>query len=390
MLKTLRTVVLPVLTGLAILAVIGLAGSGLVVYRQAAAVSPVLGIAVLALMALGVGLVVVVPVVQVARLPGALVRPGRDRGPEWERFVRRYARRLRGNLLLRTGYPGYDGLEAVVRDRGSARRPEAGPGSLETEVQGALEYLDARAQEVIARHAAAVFTATAVSQSGRLDTAIVLSAQVRMIKEVAVIYYQRPRPRELWALYANVGASAFAAGEIQDSEVLAVLGAPVTAGITGFIPVAGASPLVSLLVTSLLDGSANALLTLRIGILARRYCGIRIGGDRRAVARSASMEAAMLLGSVVGRGSARIANMTRKLMMDGAVRGTTRAARGVAGLGGSILDRIVGLAAKAGSAAAESTLSGVKFLQESLRFWETVADRAEDESPAAAVPETTR
>ena len=38
------------------------------------------------------------------------------------------------------------------------------------------------------RHAAAVFTATAVSQSGRLDSVIVLSAQFRMVKEVAEIF----------------------------------------------------------------------------------------------------------------------------------------------------------------------------------------------------------
>ena len=68
----------------------------------------------------------------------------------------------------------------------------------------------------------------------------------------------------------------------------AVLGAPVSAGLTGFIPVSGMDPLVSLLMNSLLDGSANALLTLRIGALARRYCAIRLEDDRRKIARSAS------------------------------------------------------------------------------------------------------
>jgi hypothetical protein len=389
MIRTLKTIVLPALTGLAILAVVGLVGSGLVVYREAARIHPLLGAGVLVLMGAGLALLVVYPTLQLLRLPGALVRPQEADGPDWEKFVRRYARRLAGNSLVRLGYPGFADLQAALADKDSARAPatttpqiRGARSPLETEIQKTLAHLDRRAQEVIARHAAAVFTATAVSQSGRLDSAIVISAQFRMVKEVAEIYYQRPRPRELWALYANVGASAFVAGEIQDSEVLAVLGAPVTAGITGFIPVAGADPLVSLLVTSLLDGSANAFLTLRIGALARRYCGVRLEGDRRVLARSASLEAAGLLSGVVGQGANRVAAMTRKLVLGGAVKGTSRAAKGVAGFGAGLFEKIFGLAGKAGSAAVGSTTAGVRFLQESLRFWETVADEAEDaESP---------
>jgi hypothetical protein len=398
MIRTLRNIVLPALTGLAILAVVGMVGSGLVVYREAAGVHPLLGAAVLVLMGVGLTLLVVYPVAQLLRLPGALVRPQHPDGADWEKFVRRYARRLAGNSLVRLGYPGFADLEAALEDKDSARMPAPvepnaprAKSPLETEVGKTLAHLDRRARDVVARHAAAVFTATAVSQSGRLDSVIVISAQLRMVKEVAEVYYQRPRPRELWALYANVGASAFVAGEIQDSEVLAVLGAPVTAGITGFIPVAGADPLVSLLVTSLLDGSANAFLTLRIGALARRYCGVRLEGDRRAVARSASLEAATLLSGVVGQGANRVATMTRKLVLGGAARGTSRAARGVAGFGTGLFEKIFGLAGKAGSAAVGSTTAGVRFLQESLRFWETVADGAEDaEGPGPGTPEGPR
>jgi hypothetical protein len=209
---------------------------------------------------------------------------------------------------------------------------------------------------------------------------IVLSAQFRMIKEVAEVYYQRPGIRDLWRLYANVGASGFVAGEIQDSELLAVLGAPVSAGITSFIPVAGASPLVTLLVNSLLDGSANAFLTLRIGVLARRYAGLRIETDRRLMARSAALESAALLGGVVGQGAGRVAQLTRRLIMDRAARGTTRAAKGIAGAGVSLFEKVMGLAEKAGTAAAETTTEGIRFLQESLRFWDTVATTAAPES----------
>lgn len=371
MLRTVKSIVLPVLLGLSLLALVGLLGAALSLYREAQAVHPALGIAVFVLLGTGLFLLVVVPVVQVVRLPGTLSRPAQTSGARWERFVRRYARRVIKNSRVRSGYAGHADLQAAVAG--------ADVQALETQVQHTVAYLDGLARDVVARHAAAVFAATAVSQSGRLDSLIVISAQLRMVKEVADIYYQRPRPRELWTLYASVGAAAFVAGELQDSEVLAVLGAPVTAGISGFIPLSGTDPLVSLLVNSLLDGSANAFLTLRIGALAKRYCGLRLEGDRHQVARSATVEAASLLGGVVSQGAGRIAGMTRKLVVEGAVKGTSRAVKGVAGLGLDLFERILGLAGKA----AQTASAGESFLRESLRFWESVATPVE---PVAEVP----
>ncbi|MBK8233596.1 MAG: DUF697 domain-containing protein [Candidatus Eisenbacteria bacterium] len=159
-------------------------------------------------------------------------------------------------------------LETALR----SARDEASLDALSSQVTRALDHLDRIANQRIRQHAAAVFVATGVSQSGRLDAGIVLSAQLRLVNEIARLYYQQPTPRELWHVYANVGAAAFVAGEIQDSEILAVLGAPVSAALSGFVPLHGTGPLVSLLVQSLLDGSANALLTLRVGVLARRAC----------------------------------------------------------------------------------------------------------------------
>ena len=378
--RGLKTFVLPVFLGLTILALVGLLGSALILFREASAVHPALGWLVAALVGAALVLLIAAPVIQLLRLPGALVRPKKAEGRAWERFVRRYARRLATNPLLRAEYDGFSDLVG-------SQSNDAGTGleRMEAEVDRAIRFLDGKAEEVNTRYAATVFTTTAVSQSGRLDTAIVLSAQLRMVKEVAQVYYQRPRPRELWSVYANVGAAGFVAGEIQDSELLAVLGAPVTAGITNFIPVVGSGPLVSLLVNSLLDGSANAFLTLRIGVLARRYCGLRPGNDRRVVARSAALESAGLLGAVVSRGAGRVAALTRKLVLGSATKGTARAAKGAAGLGQSIFTKVFGAAGRVGAAAAGTATAGVKVLQESLRFWETVAESDEkSEVPESA------
>jgi len=376
--RTLKTLLLPVLVGLGILAVVGLVGSVLVVYREAAAVHPLLGAGVLVLVGVGIGLLVVYPVVRILRLPPTLRRPAEAAGPKWEAFVTRYGRRLAGNPRL-AQYEGLPRLRAAL-----AARPRDA-AVLEAEAALAVAHLDAQARDVILRHATAVFASTAISQSGRLDTAIVLSTQLRLVKEVAEVYVQRPSMRELTRLYAQVGATAFVAGEIQDSELLAVLGAPFTTSLSGFIPFPGSTPLITLLVNSLLDGSANGFLTLRIGLLARRYAGLRVEADASRVARSASLEAAGLLGGVVSHGAARVARVTRQLLVDRPMGRTTRAARDVVGAGASLFDRILGMAGKAGaaagkagSAAAGTTASGLKVLQESLRFWEAVAEPEPD------------
>lgn len=369
--RTIRNLLLPVLAGLGILAVVGLVGSVLVVFREASALHPGLGVGVLALVALGVGLLVVYPVVRILRLPPALRRPPETAGPRWEAFVTRYGRRLSGNPRL-ADYEGLPRLRAAL-----AARPRD-PAAVEAEAALAVAHLDRQAKEVILRHATAVFASTAISQSGRLDTAIVLSTQLRLVKEVAEVYVQRPSFRELSRLYAQVGATAFVAGEIQDSELLAVIGTPFATTLSGFVPVPGSTPLITLLVTSLLDGSANGFLTLRIGLLARRYAGLRLDGDTRQVARSASLEAAGLLEGVVRHGARRLVKVTRQMLVDRPLGRTTRAARGVVGAGASLFDKVAGLAGVAGSAAAGTTVSGLQMLKASLKFWEAVAEPPAD------------
>ncbi|MBU1699015.1 MAG: YcjF family protein [Candidatus Eisenbacteria bacterium] len=402
MMQTLRKILIPVGIGFTILALIGLLGSALMLYREAAAVHPILGWFVILLLLVGVGLLIVYPVAKLLMLPASLVRPEKTSGRKWEKFLQRYAGRILKNGAVRNEYEGLAALEATFNaTRGEKKRQGAGSGAeavssvmrvsqLEDEINNTLTFLDRRTEKIIRRHAAAVFAATAVSQSGRLDTAIVLSAQLRMVKEIAEVYYQRPHPRELWALYLNVGTAAFIAGEIQDSEVLAVLGAPVSAGLSGLIPVNGMDPLISLLVNSLLDGSANALLTLRIGVLARRYCGIRIDADRRALTRSASLEAAGLLGGVVAEGASRVAAATRRLVVGGAVRFPQKAAMGVVGavgVGGHLLAGIAKLAGKAAGTAAKKVSEPPVFaVKQMIRFWEHIEEVFEPETERVPGP----
>jgi hypothetical protein len=400
--KSLRRILIPIAIGFTILALIGLASSALFLYREAASVHEILGWLVLLLLAAGLVLFVFYPIARILMLPRSLLRPDRTAGTGWQKYLQRYARRLLKNRAVKDAYEGASGLRKAyegARARKPPRQIAAGgdaPASarslLEDEIGKTLAFLNERARQIICRHAAAVFATTAVSQSGRLDTAIVISAQLRLVKEIAEVYYQSPNPRELWGLYLNVGAAAFLAGEIQDSEVLAVLGAPVSAGLSGLIPISGMDPLVSLLMNSLLDGSANALLTLRVGVLARRYCGIRLEEDRRRIARIASLEAAGLLGGVVASGARRVAGATQRLIIDRAVRIPQRAAMGVVGAGSDLFSGIAKMAGRAaGMAAKKVSESHISIMKKMVRFWEHVEaafDSGQQEKPVPSGDKT--
>ena len=72
----------------------------------------------------------------------------------------------------------------------------------------------------------------------------------------------------------------------------------------------------TLLVNSVLTGSANAFLTLRVGMIARRYCSSLVVEDRRALRRSASAQAAVLLGSIVSHGAKTLVKSVAKASKD--------------------------------------------------------------------------
>lgn len=345
--NSLKRILIPIGVGLGLLAFLALAGSSLVLFREAMQVHPALGALVVLLFAAAGWLLILYPIGMVLRLPRALIAPRKDDADRYRAYLTRYARRLLGNSHLKARHARLAELEATLRD---AKRG-GDVASLSSEIDLALIELDREANSITRRHAAAVFVATGVSQSGRLDSGIVLSTQLRLVNEIARLYYQQPTPRELWNVYANVGAAAFVAGEIQDSELLAVLGAPVSAALSGFVPLHGTGPLVSLLVQSLLDGSANALLTLRVGVLARRACAPTAIEDRRLFARSAALEAAGLLGGVVGDGSLRIAKATRNLAVEAMAKSPGTAMRGLAAGSNAVLEGI--------SRAADRATSGV-------------------------------
>jgi hypothetical protein len=131
---------------------------------------------------------------------------------------------------------------------------------------------------------------------------MVLAAQSRMVWQLAHLYNQRPSLREMAQLYANIGATVFLVSQLEDmdieEQVEPVIAATLAGSAASLVP--GASVVATLITQAILDGAANAFLTLRIGVICQRYCRCVTAVDRRLLRRYASATAARMLATVVG------------------------------------------------------------------------------------------
>ena len=225
-----------------------------------------------------------VPAFLILRLPPPLVPPEDESSADFQRHMERLMKRLRRNPLLR----GH-----VIEER--------------EHVEAAIAVLDSRADELTRATGGQVFLTTAVSQNGSLDGVIVLAAQSKLVYEIARVYYQRPTLRDLLYLYGNVASTAFVTGELEDidlSEQIQPILSSVAGSAAGAIP--GFQAASTLFVSSVMTGAANALLTMRVGIITKQYSRALAAPERRAVRRTALLQATGMLGGVVMDGAKRV------------------------------------------------------------------------------------
>jgi hypothetical protein len=264
-----------------------------------------------------------VPVILFLSLPKSLTPPKSEDAPEFSVYLAALKKRLASNSHLK-------GLEVSSRQH----------------VEEALAILAKKSDEIIQQTASTVFISTAISQSGRLDAFLVLSAHSRMVWRIARLYYQRPTFRDLIQLYANVAGTAFLASEFEDIDISEQV-EPILSTTLGALAVTipGVQLAASILVNSVLTGTANAFLTLRVGIIARRYCGSLVLTEKRTLRRTASAEAAKLLGSIVRQGTMKLSKALWKVSK-GKADGFFSGVKGYAKEAGSSLLAKVGLQKK--------------------------------------------
>jgi len=239
------------------------------------------------------------------RLPKPLRPPKSRDDPEYPRYLQRLKARL-------------------------ARNPYVAGMPLETEedIAAALTLLGKRADDATRTAALQVFLTTAISQNGSLDAVAVLAAQSRLVLQIARIYNQRPSLRELAWLYGQVALAALLARQIDDVDLTETLQPLVTSIMTsaaGAVP--GLEAATTVFVQSVLTGSANAYVTLRVGVIAKRCCGSLTLADPAAVRKAAFVEALQMMPSVVQQGAKTVGGvitgaMTR-LVLDSVKRAGT-------------------------------------------------------------------
>jgi hypothetical protein len=264
-------------------------------------IHPVVGTIVFWVICLAAGFLALYCVIAYANLPAALVPPEEDSGPKHDAYLQ--ALRVR--------------LAANPRTRGM-------PLATNEEIENAVGHLSAEADSVVRRTASTVFLSTALMQNGRLDGLIVLFTQIQMIGRVARIYVQRPSPRELGRLYANVAGTAFVASGLESldlGEMVAPLAVSVVPALKGGIP--GLSGISALLVKCVSNGAANAFLTLRVGEVARRYCELTSRVSPELIRKSATAAAVQHLGRIVRENGALVVRKiwasTGRALIDGGV-----------------------------------------------------------------------
>ncbi len=122
--------------------------------------------------------------------------------------------------------------------------------------------------KIINESATNVLFATAISQNNRFDSAIVALVNIRMIMRIVIACGYHPSYPQLYKLIAKVFRNALIAYAIQSINVDQVIFNGIDKLVKGTL---SAIPFVSDLTKSITQGSTNALLTLRIGIITRKY-----------------------------------------------------------------------------------------------------------------------
>lgn len=299
MIRSLKKLVLPlsilVILGFVLFMVNQISGVYLMVRANNELAANVL---LLALVTLTLGLICW-PFVLYAKLPKPLTLPQSEE--ELKKYQLKLLRRLKTNQIL--------------------KQAGAIPVTIES-IDESLKVLDKEASKAIHETATAVFLTTSVSQNGKLDALTILATQSRMVWKVAHIYYQRPTLREIAYLYANIAGASFLASEIEDldisQQIEPVISSFLKSSAGRSIPVIG--PTAHIVLDSLLEGSTNAFLTLRVGHLAKRYCGCNEVATRSSLRKEAFQGATKELRTIIIASSGRIigglAKATRKAGAD--------------------------------------------------------------------------
>lgn len=197
---------------------------------------------------------IVRPVLIILFSPSFSIDTTLDRNPRREyRVFKKVAKRLLVN----------DDLPEVMKENIKASMRD--PKMLRDALNNAYNHhIKKKMNQVIRDHAKTVMVSTAISQNGRLDFITVIVVNIRMIKNLVVMCGFRPSYRNLAKLVVNVFTTALIAEGLENLNISDILP-------QSTMNMLGEIPLIRPIMSSVIEGVSNALLTLRIGIVTRKY-----------------------------------------------------------------------------------------------------------------------
>lgn len=325
MISTLKKLALPVVLLLSFVFLLFLINQVSGIYLMASELNPVFGKVVLVLLSVISLVLIASPFVVFLKLPKPMKRPENEQ--ELITYKKQLLKRLQNNQFLL----GKDAIPSNV-----------------DELPEAIALLDEEADRLIKSTSKTIFLATAISQNGKLDALTVFLSQMRLVWKVAHVYYQRPSGKELLYLYGNVGATAFLAGQIEDIDLAEHLEPIVTSiakNASGrSVPVLG--PTATIILDSLMEGTTNAFLSLRVGILSKKYCNQLTVSTKREIRSSTLKEASKLLRTIAVESSGTIISTIINATKKAGIETIKNSWDGMVKTGGKVKDTVVDVSKK--------------------------------------------
>lgn len=308
-------------TAFIVIAFLVVIGQGFLFYRMFDDVHPVLGYAYVVILALMLAVLVGRPLMGFLSMPVAAKPPSIAIDPKSPdpkaiaarlRYDLKYLDMLAANPLVaeeRTAIE--EGLlrgQALLERARRATSAEALMISADLEafereqIEALLKPLDKQVEALIHAEAVGVGVATALSMNGTVDAFIVLWRNANLVAKVARIYFGRPH---LWGslrILRDVAAIVVVARALED--VTDITG-DVIGGLLGRMGGLVAGPV--------MDGGVNAMMTLKLGYLAKRRCRSFKGwtaGQAKAISAEALQDVKQESGSVIGDLLKRVGGLT--------------------------------------------------------------------------------
>ena len=283
--KKTKVWIIILLVSLAILVLLGLISSALEIGERLRNIHFSLEIAFYVLIAVVVIVGVVYPIVGVLRNPIFSL----DQLHDVDGNVRlKWCKKLVNNLIENTELSE----EEQIQVKGFLKDGNEADDRL-------IEFFDRKiAPEIkseIFKTARRVFLVTAASQNAVIDMLGVLSLNFMLIRKITELCGFRPNNLQIVRLYIRVLSMTVLAGVLESINIEGI----VTKVAEGFIS-APFAPLIGVAVSSIMQGTTNALLTVRLGVMTKNFLlNADVSKTRNEIRKEALKEALSIFPSIL-------------------------------------------------------------------------------------------